>query len=114
MMKLILWILSSTIILSSPAFCDELADVRCGTSSVGELHAQGWKIEKQDYIKILSLGDNVIVLEDGTSYQADMTSGMLVGDPAILLSRYVKTDKTEGYIYNICAGGFDAWVTPNK
>jgi hypothetical protein len=114
MMKLILLILSSTIILSSPAFGVELGSVRCGTSTVGELYAQGWRIEKQDYIKSLSQGGNAIVLEDGTSYRADMTSGMLVGDPAILLSTYVRTDKAEGYIYNICAGGFDAWVTPTK
>jgi len=89
-----------------------LADVRCGLNSVGELLSQGWKIAKQDYIKSIGRGGNSIVLGDGSTYSADMTSGMLVGDRALLLSMYVKSEKAEGYIYNICAGGFDAWVTP--
>ena len=112
-MKLVLLIVS-IILLSLPAFGNEIGNVSCGMSTVGELRAQGWRIEKQDYIKTLSQGGNVIVLEDATSYSADMTSGMLVGDSAILLSKYVKTDKAEGHIFNICAGRFDAWVTPIK
>ena len=90
----------------------DLADVRCGLKSVGELLNQGWKIVKQDYIKSIGNGENSIVLENGSIYSADMTSGMLVGDRALLLRKYVKTAKAEGYIYNLCAGGFDAWVTP--
>jgi len=78
------------------------------------LQRAGWKIVKQDYIKSLSQGGALITLEDETFYRADMTSGMFVGDAVILLSKYVKTAEAEGHIYNICAGGFDAWVTPIK
>ena len=92
----------------------DLADVRCGSNTVGGLLDQGWRIVKQDYIKSIGRGGNSIVLEDGATYRADMTSGMLVGDKAILLSKYVKSAQAEGFIYNICAGGFDAWVTPVK
>jgi len=77
----------------------DLADVRCGLNAVGELLNQGWKIVKQDYIKSIGSGGNSIVLEDGSIYSADMTSGMLVGDRALLLSKYVKSAKAEGYIY---------------
>jgi len=90
----------------------ELAYVQCGLNTVGELLSQGWRIEKDDYIKNINAEGKTITLEDGTIYRADMTSGMLVGDRALLLSKYVKSEKAEGYIYTICAGGFDAWVTP--
>lgn len=90
----------------------DLADVRCGLNTVGGLLGQGWRIVKQDYIKSIGRGGNSIVLEDGATYRADMTSGMLVGDGVILFSKYVKSAQAEAFIYKICAGGFDAWVTP--
>jgi hypothetical protein len=88
------------------------ADLQCGSETVGELLNQGWRIVKQDYIKTIGNRGSAIILEDGSVYRADMTSGMLAGDRALLLSKYVKSAKAEGYIYNICAGGFDAWVSP--
>ena len=90
----------------------ELAYVQCGSNTVGELLSQGWRVEKDDYIKSINVEGNKITLEDGTIYRADMTSGMLVGDRALLISKYVQSEKAQGYIYTICAGGFDAWVTP--
>ena len=90
----------------------EIDNSNCGTSTVSELVSEGWKIVKEAKIESISLDDRVIILNDGTSYRADMTSGMLAGDHAILLSKYVKSDKAKGYIYNLCAGGFDAWVNP--
>lgn len=89
-----------------------IADFQCGSETVGELLNQGWGIVKQDYIKTIGNRGSAIILEDGSVYRADMTSGMLVGDEALLLNRYVKSAKAEGYIYNICAGGFDAWASP--
>ena len=105
-------ILLSLLTLPFPALSGWPGDVRCGTMTIGQLYAHGWRIENQTYIQSLTNSGNVIELEDGTAYRADMTSGMLVGDPAILLSKQVKSDKAEGFIFNICAGGFDAWVTP--
>jgi len=103
-----------TILLPTLSLSSEPGETRCGTSTIGELFAKGWRIEKQDYIRSLGEHGKSIELEDGTIYNADMTSGMFVGDRAILMSKYVRSDKAEGYIFNICAGGFDAWVTPFK
>jgi hypothetical protein len=111
MMKQIV-ILLTLMAISVPALSSALGSVRCGTKTVGELYAEGWRIEKQDYIRNLGDGENVILLEDGTAYRADVTIGMFAGDPAILLSKYVKSDKVEAFIFTICAGGVDAWVTP--
>ncbi len=108
-------ILALTLILVLSAvnvIASELAYVQCGSNTVGELLNQGWRIEKEDYIKSISADGNYIAIEDGTIYRADMTSGMLVRDRALLLSKYVQSEKAQGYIYNICAGGFDAWVSP--
>lgn len=84
------------ILLSTPSLSNELGDTRCGTSTIGELLAKGWRIEKQDYIRSLGKPRKVIVLEDGTAYRADITLGMLVGDKAILLSKYTVSDKAGG------------------
>jgi hypothetical protein len=71
---------------------------------------EGWQVVKTDYLSRVT--DNRLELEDGSSYQADMTSGMLVGDKALLLAKHVRSAQRGGEIYTICAGNFDAWVTP--
>lgn len=89
-----------------------IASTQCGLETVGEMLGEGWHVVKVDYLSRVS--DNGLKLEDGTYYEADNTVGMLSGDKAILLSKFVRSNKLSGYIYTICAGGFDAWVTPVK
>jgi len=36
-------ILLTLLVLPFPALSDDLGDVRCGTRTVGELYAQGWR-----------------------------------------------------------------------
>lgn len=91
---------------------DRVESVKCGSRSVGELLEQGWRLVKSDYLSQVS--SDRIKLEDGSVYRADMTSGMFPGDKAILLAKHVRSGEQSGYIYNLCAGGFDAWVTPVK
>lgn len=89
---------------------DRVHSVKCGSRSVGELLDQGWRVVKSDYLA--SVSNDRLVLEDGSVYRADMTSGIFRGDKAILLAKHVRSGKQSGDIYNICAGGFDAWVSP--
>lgn len=82
----------------------------CGVNTIGELTRSGWAPYLEGYIS--KIGDSIIVLEDNSSFSADMTVGIFSGDHAIVLSKYVRGEKNSGYIYNLCAGGFDAWVVP--
>lgn len=97
-------------VFSTEVSSDDLANTRCGAKTVGELYQEGWRPVKLDYIKEIDRGRGLILLEDGSLFRADMTSGMRSGDDALLLAKYVRGRENEGYIYNICAGGFDAWV----
>lgn len=98
----------------SEALASDLARVPCGSGTIGQMVSDGWRIVKMGGIKKIERAGNYITLEDESVFRADMTSGMLVGDDAVLLSKYVTSPKLRGYIYTICAGGFDAWVTPIK
>ena len=86
-----------------------LAQTRCGLSTVDELLEDGWELENESYIR--NIYDHLFVLEDGTKYQGDMTVGILEGDYAIVLRKFVRSENTSGYIRNLCAGGFESWVT---
>lgn len=103
-------ILLSAILATSAVASDRLDQEQCGLQTVGELRAQGWKVVKDGYVAKIS--DGRIELEDGTLYEADMTSGIFAGDGAIVLSLYVRSRDVSGHIFTLCAGGFDAWVTP--
>ena len=65
-------------------------------------------------IAISPVDPNRLELEDGSIYRADMTVGMLRGDRALVLVKSVRTKELTGDIFNLCAGGFDAWVTPGE
>ena len=81
---------------------------QCGTNATGEMLASGWKYYSEGNISTIK--DDVIELDDGTLYEADMTIGIFEGDHALIFSKFVQTEKLSGFIYNLCAGGFDAWV----
>ena len=98
------------LLFSTPAVAQDIGEVQCGTRKIGEMMREGWLVVKADHLENVS--DNKLTLEDGSIYEADNTVGMLQGDQAILLSKHVRSKKSSGYIYTICAGGFDAWVTP--
>ncbi len=93
-------------------FSQEELGRHCGFDTIGDMLVSGWKVHSEGYIA--AIGNRFFVLEDGSIYKADMTVGIFKGDHAIILSQFVRTEKTSGFIYNLCAGGFDAWVTPKN
>ena len=109
---LVLMVLTLTqqVIASSVFTGDEKKN--CGTQTVGEMLHSGWQFVKRDFIAKIDRTGNTVTLEDRSRYRADMTVGIFEGDEALLFRKHVQTKKISGYIYNLCAGGFDAWVTP--
>lgn len=87
-------------------------DKNCGTQTIAEMVRSGWEFVKRDFIATIEGNGYILTLDDGTRYHADMTVGIFKGDEALLFRKYIKTEKSAGYIYTLCAGGFDAWVTP--
>ena len=98
--------------MSLPCEANDIGSIKCGTNSVGEMLGSGWSIIKDSYLA--SVEPNRLELEDGSIYRADMTVGMLRGDRALVLVKSVRTKELTGDIFNLCAGGFDAWVTPGE
>jgi hypothetical protein len=98
-------------VIASSMFSGD-ANKNCGTRTVAEMLRSGWQFVKRDFIAKIDPGGHAVTLRDGSRYRADMTVGIFEGDEALLFRKHVNTKKISGYIYNLCAGGFDAWVTP--
>lgn len=85
----------------------------CGESKGEYMLRSGWRFEKSGYVRAVKVDQNLIVLDDGSRYESDSVVAIFQGDKALLFSKYVRTKKgLSGFIYNLCIGGWDFWVTP--
>ncbi len=98
-------------VIASPVFPGD-ENKHCGAQTVGEMLRSGWQFVKRDFIAKIDRTQSTLTLQDRSRYHADRTAGIFEGDEALLFRKHVQTKKISGYIYNLCAGGFDAWVTP--